>query len=68
MIAAIITRLDRGNVNGVTLRIIHSLLGLSERRESPDAGRPTVRSRQNTDTGSATQANATHGAGMGRME
>ena len=31
-------------------------------------GRTTVRSRQNTDTGSATQANATHGAGMGRME
>ena len=63
MIAAIIDRLDRGNVCPATVHMIHSLLGLSEQRESHDAGRPTVRSRQNTDTGSQTQRNSATRAG-----
>lgn len=68
MIPAIIARLERGNVNPITVRIIASSLGLCGKAESPDAGRPTAPRRANTDTGSAAQVNAAHGAGMGRME
>ena len=65
MTAAIIARLERGNINEATLRTIHALLGLSERRESPDAGRPTARSRADMTTGSQTHTDATQRAGNG---